>query len=491
MDYALLLADPASGQEASRRPRQRQLYEALRAAILNGKLAPGARLLSSRELAQTLGIARNAVLYAYERLGDEGLLRADRQGSCVARLGLPTPGPGSDARDGVLPGLSQRVGVLHGLPRSGRTRAFAPGVPALDEFPVARWRASVDRAWRVAGHAELGYGDSAGHPALRRAIADHLRLTRGVRCEPRQVFVTDGIQGGLDLCASLLADEGELAWMEHPGYLGAYAAFRRAGLRILPVPVDRHGMNAPASLWRRAPPRLVYVTPSHQYPVGGVLSLARRAALLDAARSHGAWLIEDDYDSEFHRDGQPLPAIQGLDAQTPAVYLGTFSKTLFPALRLGYVVMPASLADDFARVAGGVSRQGRLVEQSALADFIERGEYGRHLRRMRRLYAQRCAALGAALQRHLGAALALEGAAGGMHLCAHLHGPCADDAIERAAAAEGLIVPALSGYGLPGAMRPAPGLVLGYANVPAEQADALAARLAQVIEQTLAPRTWA
>jgi len=488
MDYGLLLAAYRASQP-QRIPAQRLLYESLRAAILDGRIAQGTRLTASRVLATELGMARNSVLYAYERLASEGYVTSGRHGTTVARLGLrPLAAaahlaPSDDTVAG--PGLSRRVsGLGRDDPRTYELLPFKPGVPALEAFPLAHWRRCVERAWRALSPHHLGYGRAGGQPALRHAIAEYLRVARGVRCEAEQVFVTDGTQSALDLCARMLADAGDTAWVENPGYSGARAAFQSASLRLEPIPVDADGIAPPPGHWQRVPPRLVYITPSHQYPLGSVLSLERRLALIGSARAAGAWIIEDDYDSEFRRDGMPVPAVQGLEPDSPVVYLGTFSKTMFPALRLGFMVVPRRLCEDMADTVGEIAPRGHVAEQLALAEFIDSGRFAAHLRRMRRLYAQRRDALQDALARHLGGRLTVSGSAGGMHLSARLELPLSDAAVSGAAAAHGMALRPLSRYLLPGTPQAQyNGFVFGYAATPAEAMDAAVRRLARVIDE--------
>ncbi|MGF6595632.1 GntR family transcriptional regulator/MocR family aminotransferase [Paraburkholderia sp. GAS448] len=493
MDFGLLLSthakESAAQSNGRRLPRQRLLYEALRSAILDGKVAQGSRLPATRVLAEELGIARNSVLYAYERLAAEGFLEADRHGSVVAHLGLHAqPSAALDRQLSV--GLSRRVGGLRNDREALEEHvAFRPGLPALDEFPLAQWRAAMERAWRRVDVTDLGYGGSQGHPSLRRAVADYLKVSRGVRCDVEQVFITDGTQTGLDAAARMLADSDDTAWIENPGYNGARAAFQSAGLRIVPIPVDAQGIAPTPAHWQDAPPKLIYITPSHQYPLGSVLGLERRVALIDEARAHGAWIIEDDYDSEFRHEGPPLSAVQGLAPDAPVFYVGTFSKTLFPALRLGFMVVPAQLANAIALTMGEITRRGRVADQIALADFIDSGMYSRHLRRMRRLYSDRRRALLEALERHLRGVVTVSGGAGGMHLTVRLDVPLPDVEISDIALTKGIVVPPVSRYCLPaedaGRYN---GFVLGYAGVPADEIDGLVARLADVIDALLAAR---
>lgn len=480
----------AYARRAARKLTQQDLlYESLRRAILDGDIGEGARLASSRALAEQLGIARNSVLYAYERLGEEGFVTATRHGSIVNAVtpGGPMPqGQGQRAHESALT-LSQRVRDLP--PRRGSrdgAQALRPGVPALDAFPFVQWRTSIERAMRRLRANDLGYGDSVGHPALRQAIAQYVRVSRGVRCGPEQVFITDGTQSSLDLCARLFADQGERVWIENPGYLGARVALLAAGLQLVPVPVDAAGMAPRAEDWRDAPPRLVYLTPSHQYPLGCVLSLERRLALIEHARTCGAWIIEDDYDSELRHDGPPLPSIQGLADDTPVVYLGTFSKTIFPALRIGFMVVPPDVAPQVSAAIGTLQRQGRVAEQMALAEFIESGRYARHLRRMRKLYEQRRDGLVAAIGRHLAGLVTVSADAGGMHLSVRLDAPLRDADVSEAARAHGLHLSPLSAYCLSAPdIAHYNGFLLGYAEAPPRVADTLMATLARVIRERL------
>jgi GntR family transcriptional regulator/MocR family aminotransferase len=489
MDYALLLDTFARAPGRGGWPRQRLLHGCLRAAIRDGTLAAGTRLAPTRTLAGELRIARNTVLYAYEQLASEGFVVPDRRGTVVAAIaaGLrpraaPPLSPSQAPQPQPQPGLARRAQGL----RSTRNAAseglpFVPGVPDLQAFPLALWRRLLERAWCGLDPARLNYGDPAGEPALRAAIADYLRASRGVVCEADQVFITDGAQASLDLCARACADEGDTVWLENPGYGGALAAFRGAGLAVEGIDVDLEGMAPTPRDWQARPPKLVVVTPSHQYPVGVVMSLARRMALIEGARQSGALIVEDDYDSEFRHEGAPLAAMQGLVADAPVLYCGTFSKTMFPGLRIGFLVAPASLAPGLAAMRAQSYASGRAAEQLALAEFLRSGAFMAHLRRMRRLYRQRRDALTAALERHLGRIAEVHGASAGMHLSLRLLDErLSDVAIARQAREQGIIVNPLSTHAV-GAGTRWNGLMLGYAQVPAEQMDGLVRRLAAVV----------
>lgn len=482
MDIALLIDGYADQNRHRGWPRQRLLHECLRAAIRSGTLAAGTRLAASRTLAEELGLARNTVLYAYEQLASEGYVTTDRRGTVVAAV-APDRKPAAQ-RHAATPqaGLSQRALALRPQPGPAEMMgAFVPGVPALDHFPLTLWRRMLERAWRALTVEQLNYGDPAGEPLLREAIADHLRAARGVVCDAAQVFITDGTQSSLDLCMRALADVGDTIWIENPGYGGALAAARAASLNVAGIDIDDDGMAASADDWLLRPPRLVYTTPSHQYPVGGVLSLRRRLALIAAARDAGALVIEDDYDSEFRHDGAPLPAMQGLAPDAPVVYLGTFSKTMFPSLRIGFVVVPPWLAESFAQMRAQSSARGRVAEQLALAEFLRSGQFALHLRRMRRLYRQRRDALVAALERHLGSVATVHGGSAGMHLALRFTLPELDDhAISAQALEHGVVAEPLSGKDTQG-VSGWRGLMLGYAQVPAERMEGLVKQLAAIL----------
>ncbi|GAU04958.1 PLP-dependent aminotransferase family protein [Burkholderia stabilis] len=482
MDLALLISSLSRQDGTTRHSQQEALYRSLRSMLLDGQIPPRTRLVSTRVLAAELGIARNSAVYAYERLAEEGFVAATRNGTITLWDGCGRSSAGND--DSPAPvHLSERVhGLENAHPEPERMLPFVPGLPSLDEFPVARWRRCIERAWKAVKPAQLAYGPVEGLPELRRAVAAYIRISRGVRCETGQVFITDGTQSSLELCARMLANPGEFGWLENPCYNGARTAFRSTGLNIVPIEVDHEGMAPTAEQWRNKPPRLIYTTPSHQYPLGALMSPRRRAALVEHARACGAWIIEDDYDSEFRHGGQPLPAIQGLDADAPVCYLGTFSKTMFPALRLGFMVVPPVLVDRFTRTLRELVHRGHSADQLAMAEFIDTGLFARHLRRMRALYAERRSSLEAALARHLGTALSVRESPGGMHLSADLALPLHDTEVARAASAHGLLLQPLSSYAV-GDGRRYNGFVLGYSGLSDATIATATRQFAGVIEK--------
>ncbi|MES2317767.1 MAG: PLP-dependent aminotransferase family protein [Pseudomonadota bacterium] len=489
MDYPLLLNTFSQSRDVLGWPRQRVLHECLRDAIRSGKLAAGTRLLASRALGIELGVARNTVLYAYDQLATEGYIRPDRRGTVVmhVRAGDFTPAAAPPLRAS----MSRRaIGLRVLVDAGGLTGAFAGGVPALDEFPVTVWRRMLERAWRKVPASALNYGEPCGEAELRTALADHLRAARGAECEPDQVFITSGTQASLDLCARAFADAGDKAWIENPGYAGALAAFRGAQLKPIGIPTDEQGINPQTADWRRHRPKLIYTTPSHQYPTGSVLSLERRLALIAHARAAGALIIEDDYDSEFRHDGPPLPAMQGLAPDAPVVYLGTFSKTMFPSLRIGFMVAPRALVEPLRLFLASSAHCGRSAEQRALAQFLRDGQFALHLRRMRRLYRQRRDALVTALEQHLGSAGSVHGGSAGMHLAFQLNDArLCDTALSALALERGIVAPALSMHATGARANGWNGFLLGYAQVPAQDIDAHVRTLARLVNQ--AARTLA
>ncbi|AJY09580.1 PLP-dependent aminotransferase family protein [Burkholderia dolosa] len=465
-DTPLLPLDAPLARTPGAPSLQRQLLRRVRDAILGGAMPAGTRLPGTRALAEMLGVSRNTTAAVYEQLVAEGFLQSDRRGTRVVGLSRPA----APRRRTAPPAVAQRLGRIRASgigAGASDSAAFRPGVPALAQFPVDAWRHAIDRALRRAGRDLLAYGDPLGEPALRESIARHLAVTRGVRCEPEQIVITEGAQGAISLCVQLLTNPGDTVWIEEPGYRGARSAMQAADLDVVPMPVDAEGLRAEARDWRERTPRVIYTTPSNQFPTGAVLSISRRLALIDAARRHRAWIVEDDYDSEFRHTGEPIGAMHGLAADSPVVYLGSFSKTMFPALRIGFLVLPDALLAAVRPVLPEMLRGGPRHVQLALADFIETGEYGRHLGRMRRLYRDRRRLLLAALDGSFGVPHRVEGGPCGLHLTLRLPARYRDRAIVDAASAHGIGPFALSGFATDAASA-ANGLVLGFGNTPAD-----------------------
>jgi GntR family transcriptional regulator/MocR family aminotransferase len=440
--------------------------------VLSGRLPPGSRLPSTRSIASDLGVSRNTVMGAFDQLLAEGYLEGKVGSGTYVAEKLPEEllHARTAVRDAVPPRpveavLSRRGAVLASSPiippRPHRApRAFRPGPGADDHFPARVWIRLLTKRWRGPMREMLSYGEPAGYRPLREAIAAYLRAARAVRCDPAQVVVVSGTQQGLDIMARLLLDPGDHVWIEDPGYLGARGAFLGADTRVVPVPVDDEGLMVSCGVARQPAARMVYVTPSHQFPIGVTMSLARRLALLEWVRRSNAWVIEDDYDSEFRYSGRPIAALQGLDFTGRVIYLGTFSKVLFPSLRLGYLILPPELVAPFTNARALVARHSPLIDQAVLADFIAEGHFARHIRRMRALYAHRHATFIEAARKELGGLLDVEPQDAGMHLVGWLPQGVDDVAASRSAFAHGVEAPALSAYAME---RPARGgLLLGF-----------------------------
>jgi GntR family transcriptional regulator/MocR family aminotransferase len=478
---------------ASAVPLFRQVYDGLQRAILDGTLAAGARVPSTRGLAAELGTSRNTVMTAYEQLLAEGYLEGQiGSGTYVPRTlpdelivvrGTAKPsapvgrrGRGLSRRGQLLVRTSAAVARL-----SGQPRPFRPGVPDVGAFPSAIWARLVARRLRRPPRALLGYDHPAGYEPLRRAIAAHLGAARAVHCDPDQVLIVTGLQHALDLVSRVLLDPGDSAWVEDPGYPGGRATLQGSGVVVRPVPVDADGLDVAAGSTRWPDARLVYVTPSHQYPLGVTLSLPRRLALLDWARRADAWVVEDDYDSEFRYAGRPLAALQGLDRDGRVLYVGTCSKALFPALRVGYLVVPADLVDAFTAARAATDRQTATLAQAVLADFFAEGHFLRHIRRMRALYADRQETLRRAARRELGGLLDVPPCQTGLHLVGWLPDGRDDRSAAEAAAAAGVEAPALANYRVERHGRG--GLLLGYAAFEPGQIRDAVRRLGSILRE--------
>jgi GntR family transcriptional regulator/MocR family aminotransferase len=465
-------------------PLHQQIFDGIRTRILNGELAPGARLPSSRELARQLGVARTTVLQALDGLAAEGYVVTRAASSTRVAPELPVEQAFAGARPPVhgKPRLSRLARALRdtggGAPRLGPApRAFRPGVPALDLFPTALWARISARVHGRAPASLLEGGAAAGDPRLRAAIAAHVTAARGVRCTAAQVFVTAGTQPAFDELLRLLVDPGDAVWVEDPGYLGARRAVLAAHARPVAVAVDDGGLDVASGIARAPRARAVVLAPSHQYPLGVTLGLSRRLQLLRWAARSGAVVIEDDYDSEFHHRGRPLTALAGLDEAGRVVYVGTFSKSMFPGLRLGFVVVPPALVDLVAAARAALPAPASAFEQAALAVFLADGHFATHLRRMRVAYRERGEALVEALTAECG--LAPRPCDTGMQLVAMLPAAVSDRRVADLAAREGVEVGALSSYRIAPSRRG--GLVFGFGGVRPAAMRPAAQRLARAL----------
>jgi GntR family transcriptional regulator/MocR family aminotransferase len=474
-------------------PAYRWLYEALRAEILEGRLRPGARLPSTRELGAQHGLSRGTIVRAFEQLTAEGYLEGSvGSGTYVGRT-LPEEllhvarGARAQAATARPPRRRLSAFARHAAPfppfGDRPTRAFRSNLPALDLFPTTLWSQVAARRLRRVSMGLLRGCEPMGYRPLQEAVAEYLTTARGVRCTPEQVAVVSGTQEALDLTARLFLDPGDRVGIEDPGYVGATLAFAAAGAELAPMPVDEGGMVVAERALRGA--RLVYVTPAHQFPLAVTMSLSRRLALLEWARGAGALVFEDDYDSEYRYSGRPLPALQGLDRHGCVLFAGSFSKVLFPALRLGYLVVPPDLVELVAAARSMTARHSPLLEQAVLCDFIVEGHFARHVRRMREVYAARMSVLLDAARRHLDGLLELSPVEAGLQTAGWL-GAGVDGAVVAAeAAARRVEVTPLSVYARRRLARD--GLQLGFAAVGEGEIRRGARELATAIER-VSPR---
>jgi len=455
-------------------PAGRWLFEVLRSEILEGRLRPGARLPASRDLARQYRLSRGTVVGVFDQLRAEGYV-VGRVGSGT-RVNEVLPedllqAPRPTDRPTALPLLARPLSLFARQVTSFRgyeprsLRAFRANQPALDLFPTTLWAKVAAHRLRRATPALLLGTEAPGYRPLREAVADYLRTSRGVRCEPGQVAIVSGAQEALDLVARLVLNRGDRVAVEDPGYTGAAHVFEAHGATIVPVSVDAEGITLEAAKWRLV--RLAYVTPAHQFPLGIGMSLARRLALLEWARTAGALIFEDDYDAEYRYAGRPAPTLQGLDRHGVVCFSGTFSKVLFPSLRLGYLVVPPDLVERVAAAKSVMSRHAPLLDQAVLCDFITEGHFGRHIRRMREVYAERLGVLLSEGRRQLAGAVEISEIEAGLQTVGWLAKGTTGLGAEGAAAERGVEVTSLSRFAR--APLPREGVQLGFAAVDVEE----------------------
>ena len=454
---------------AEKDPLFLQIATRVRSAITSGQLRPGARLPSSRALAEKLAIARGTVDAAYAQLAGEGAIETRRSAGTVVS---GTAGQ----RIEILEQPPLRFQAAQGAGDAGPL-PFQIGLPALDAFPQKLWTNLTVRTARASQPGPIA--DPAGVLELRQAIVAYVGAARGVRCEPEQVIITAGYQGALALVRNILVRPGDPVWMEDPGHPMTRMALENSGARVVPVRVDSEGMRVSAGMTSAPKARLAVVTPTHQYPTGVALSLPRRLALLAWAADAGSWIVEDDYDSEFRYAGRPLPSLKSVDNVDRVLYVGSLSKLLCPTLRLGYIVIPSGLLGAFKRAARLITNGLPMLEQRVLAAFMRDGHFARHVRRMRLLYADRLRCLTNALQTAFGDRIELPATQGGLHLLARFPTLQDDVTLAKNAAKSGFSPTALSSLTV--AHSCGQGLLLGFANIPTDDADGLAARLAAAI----------
>jgi GntR family transcriptional regulator/MocR family aminotransferase len=458
-------------------PLNKQIYDAYRASILRGDLSPGQKIPSSRKLANDIQVSRFPVLDAYSQLLAEGYFvsrvgsgtfvtnslpeqMTPVNGSAEPRIPIPTEHRPIARRNSLYP-AHEASHSLHGW------GAFGVHQPAFDEFPFAVWSKLVARHSRNPKASALHHVEPLGSDRFREAICSYLRTARAVKCEPGQIMVVSGSQQALDLAMRVLLDPGSRVWVEDPGYILQRTALVAAGCNVIPVPVDEEGMVVSEGVKQFRKPRAAFVTPSHQYPLGSTMSASRRLQLLNWAQNSGAWIVEDDYDSEYRYEGRPIASLQGMDVNARVIYIGTFSKVLLPSLRIGYIVIPHDLVERFVAVRAAMDIFPPYLYQEVLADFMQMGHFGRHLRRMRQLYLERRKVLVDSLREEFGNDLEVLGAEAGMHLAVTLPEGFNDRAIVARAAVDGLwLWPLSTAYC--GKMR-RQGLILGFGSTPANQ----------------------
>lgn len=494
-----LVLDPAASL-----PLHRQIGQQVRHAILERRLAPGQRLPSSRLMAGELDVARGTVLLAMDQLIAEGYVVAQAASGLSVATDLPDEMLSAPSGKGTPP-MAGRAAPPPALSRRARAAlrdappafgfddaplAFPTGQPDRTAFPFALWAKLLEREWRQPSWAVAGALHPFGHAELRAAIAAYLGAARGFTCSPEAIVVTTGVRQSLSLLAHLVLDPGEAAWIEEPGFVGTREALALANVRAVPVPIDAQGFVLDKAMAAEPAARLAVVAPSHHFPLGTVLGLQRRLALLSWTERHDGWIAEDDFDGEYRYAGRPLAPLRALDRSGRVAYLGSFSKLLFPALRLSYVVLPAALAPAAEVLMAAVPARPSLLGQGALARFIADGHFTTHLRRTRLLYAARQEALLAGLARHLAPWLESERDPGGMHLIARpvaAIAPLFDDrAVAAAAAQSGIAVAPLSTCYA--GRRRRHGLILGYAATPDAEIESACATLAQILRDAVPMR---
>jgi GntR family transcriptional regulator / MocR family aminotransferase len=460
----------------ARKPLHRQIYDAYRAAIVSGSLRPGQRVPSTRVLAAELGVSRFPVLNAYAQLLAEGYFESRVGAGTVVSRSLPDQFTSSEptgarlaeARSGPRR-VARRCSILAGPANSPwllGCGAFGVGQVSFDQFPLRVWSNLVARLCRKMDARSFHYGNQMGSKALRVTLATYLRTARSLRCEAEQIMIVSGSQQALEISARALLDPGSRVWVEEPGYRLARDVLALAGCHLVPVPVDLEGLDVSAGIKACRKARAAVVTPSHQFPLGVTMSAPRRFQLLEWAQHTGSWIIEDDYDSEFRFESLPITSLQGLDANARVIYVGTFSKVLFPSLRLGYIVIPSDLVDRFLAIRRAMDLGPPSFYQEVLAAFICEGHFARHIRRMRGVYRERRTVLIDSIGKELGSRIEVLGDEAGMHLAVILHDRSNDLEIAERAARQKLWLWPLSPFYLSKVARP--GFILGFgsATVP-------------------------
>ncbi len=451
-------------------PLYKQLYDTFRQSILEGKFLPGQKLPGTRSIAAELNISRNTVTLAFEQLLIEGYIKGKiGAGTFVNEIpdnvlnvkeNVSRKNSGRKVKTNLITQLGSPE-LIHRNISNEEIVPFQNGVPSLDEFPIRTWLKLNNQTSQTLSSSNLGYGDAAGYRPLREEIASYLRTYRAVNCNADQIIIVNGSQQGLDLIMRVILKPGDPVWHEDPGYFGARASMLFAGAKIFPSPLDKEGLNVAYSSKKYPSPKLIYTTPSHQFPIGLTMSISSRIQLLQYASKNNSWVIEDDYDSEFRYSGSPLPSLQGMDKNNCVLYLGTFSKVLFPALRLGYLVLPdPQMLEVFVSAKSMMDRQSPMFEQMITAQFLKEGYFTRHIRKMRTLYKERQEYLISDMKKELGDLIKVKNSDAGMHIILWLKENLDSDIISQKAREINLIAYPISEYVLK--FKQKPGLLLGY-----------------------------
>ena len=475
-------------ERSSQVPIYRQLEASLRRLILQGSLAPGQKLPSTRDLCQELGVSRITVKSVYEQLVAEGYAQARTGAGTFVAKGLDfeaspnirrprhkTRVPDIEITDRARAIMSSQASVRH-----GETEAFRPGVPALDLFPIKAWNKYLLDAMACEQRHHLSYGQLNGSSSLRNSIARHLNDARGMQVDPAQIIITSGAQQAFVMIAFVLLNKGDVVWYENPGHIAGRDVMQIMGANIAPVPVDSEGLDIQFAIDNHPKPAIIFTTPSHQQPLGTTMSLVRRLTLLNYAQENDAWIIEDDYDSEFRYRGRPLPALSALDSERRAFYVGTFSKSMFAAVRMGYIVVPPGLVDAFAKAGNLLGHGSSAVVEQALSRFMDEGRFVEHIRKMRRVYRERRDLLFECLTNDCQDSLDPQPTDAGMHIVAWLKNGVDDQAAHSALLNAGIESLPLSVY----CTRPLnrSGIVLGFCNAQERRIPDLVRRMSEVLK---------
>ena len=472
---------------SSSTPIYRQIEDFLRQIILDGVLLPSQKLPSTRELALELGVSRITIKSVYEQLISEGYVQGKTGAGTFVSEGLDGETPvvpainttRKDYLDGNFSQTAEHISFSQASARYGSILPFRPGVPALDKFPVKRWNKYLSRATTKSDIANLSYGDLLGSEKLRASIARHLADSRGMKVDPKQILITSGAQQAFVLISYVLMNKNDTIWYENPGHIAGRDLLKIVGGDVSPVPIDKEGLNLPYAVLNFSKPKLIFTTPSHQQPLGITMSLQRRLTLLKYAHENASWVIEDDYDSEFRYRGRPLPALAALDKVGRVLYVGTFSKSLFPSVRIGYVVVPEILVDTFAKTRNIFGQTSSAITEEALSNFMDDGGFAEHIRKMRRLYRERRDILLDALKNNCTNILVPQQTDAGMHIIADIKNGMSDRLAHLELLNAGIDSLPLSIYYEGSVQRQA--LVLGFSGVQKKVIPKLVTRMGRVL----------